>query len=76
MEDPLTEIINRSIFTYSNEVVVESHGYTGDGEFATLTYQFSPTESDEMQLQPRGPIDSAHEDEVQNILGDEGYAVV
>ncbi|MFC6823780.1 hypothetical protein [Halopelagius fulvigenes] len=76
MEDSLTEITNCSVFSYSNEVLVEVHGYTEDGEFTAITYQFSPTETDEMQLQPRGQIDSAHEDEIQNILAEKGYTVV
>ena len=76
MEDSLTEITTHSVFTYSNEVVVEIHGYTADGEFTAITYQFSPTETDEMQLKPRGPIDSAHEDEVQTILAEKGYTVI
>ena len=76
MEDDLTEITNHSVFTYLTEVVVEIHGYTADGEFTAITYQFSPTETDETQLQPRKPIDNTHEEDVQSILADQGYTVV
>lgn len=75
MGGELTEITNHSVFTYTNEIIIELRGYTAEGEFTVVTYQFEPIEQEGSHVQPREPLDGPHEEHLQDVLTDAGYTL-
>jgi hypothetical protein len=73
--EELTEITDDSVFTFPDEILVELRGRTTDGEFVTHTYQFEPVLGTDKQVEPRGQINSAHEEALREILADAGYTL-
>lgn len=76
MAKELHEITDYSVFTYPNEIIVELWGQTADGEFTTISYQFELTSSGTKRVQPRDPVDDAHEDTIYDALSEAGYELV
>lgn len=75
MTAELTEITDHSVFSHPNEIMVELRGYTAEGEFTAITYQFEPTGDEESQVRARGSIERAHEGTVRDVLTDAGYTL-
>jgi hypothetical protein len=64
----VTEITSSNVFEYQNEVIVELHGRTADGELTVLSYSFEPDTDDETHLTPRERIEPDHQVAVEQSL--------
>jgi hypothetical protein len=72
-EDTLPfNIENTRVFDYSQEVIVELHGQTPDGEFEAVSYTFRVDPDVKRELQPP-EIDAAHQEAVWETLAETDY---
>lgn len=71
-DTPALDVENTRVFDYHEEVIVELHGHTPEGEFEVVSYAFSVRSDDERGL--RGPeIDPDHEEIVREALSGTDY---
>jgi hypothetical protein len=67
------DVENTRVFDYRQEVIVELHGHTPDGEFEAVSYVFR-VEADDGRL--RSPeIAAAHEEVVREALSETDYSL-
>lgn len=69
---PAERITNCSVYTFSDELIVELTGEDEDGIIVALSYQFE-YEHDRTTVQPKQPVDPEHASYVQDGLDDHGY---
>jgi hypothetical protein len=67
------KITGESVFRFSGEVLVELTGRTPDGEFLTVSYEFS---RDDDIVEPRGEVRQDHVAAVRGALVEAGYSPV
>lgn len=71
---PVFDVENTRVFNYRQELIVELHGHTPDGEFEAVSYAFGVDPDGEDGL--RSPeIDTAHERFIREALAETDYTL-
>lgn len=68
------EVRNTQVFDYSQELIVELHGRTPDGEFDVVSYAFRANPDGDGGLQAP-EIQAVHEDHVEEALAETDYSL-
>lgn len=71
---PPIDVENTKVFDYQQEVIVELHGQTPEGEFEAVSYAFRVVSDGEEGLRP-AEVDAEHEEVVKEALAETDYSV-